>query len=157
MGQILLELPSDQGQVVSLRECLKHHFTTIILDGPSKWNCPRCKQAQRTQRSTHVWSLPPVLVICLKRFAHKNGEFVKNNVEVDFDINNLDMSAYIHKNAYTTLDQKPIYQLYAITASYFHWNALIFELNVLESRRSIEQRALYFQNLQPEKQTVAQI
>ncbi|KAI6189866.1 Ubiquitin carboxyl-terminal hydrolase [Aphelenchoides bicaudatus] len=108
-----LELPLNNGPYCSLKECLKFTFGDDALDGQHKWKCPTCKCPQRTLKSNKIWSLPPVLVICLKRFAMENGDFVKNNINVDFTINDLNMLPYIHKDA--GLEIQPRYQLYAMT------------------------------------------
>lgn len=46
----------------------------------------------------------------------ENGNFVKNNINVDFNINDLNMTPYIHKSA--NLNMQPHYQLYAMTVCY---------------------------------------
>lgn len=43
-----------------------------------------------------IWKLPSILIICLKRFKHKNNSQVtKINDLVTFPINNLDLTPYI--------------------------------------------------------------
>lgn len=46
----------------------------------------------------------------------KNGNFVKNDINVDFDIKNLDLAPYLQKNAPIKL--QPCYQLYAMIVSF---------------------------------------
>lgn len=52
----------------------------------------------------------------MKRFSFDGGEFIKNEIDVGFDINNLDMSSYVHEEAPR---QNPIYSLYAVTVCLF--------------------------------------
>ena len=88
-----------------------------MLDGDQRWNCPACRCAQPTRRSTRVWKLPPIVVICLTRSSMRTAELIKNNVYVDFDINNFDMSKYLHEASLAAFTHHTNYQLYAVTVS----------------------------------------
>ncbi|CAD5231431.1 unnamed protein product [Bursaphelenchus xylophilus] len=109
--QVMLELP--MGSSCNLSECLRSHFRDSILDGSSAWNCPKCSRKQRARLQQKIWTLPPALVILLKRFRQNpDGSFEKNTIAVDFDIQNLDLSPYLHEKA---SKQNSKYRLYAIT------------------------------------------
>lgn len=82
------------------------------MDGQSCWKCPKCKIPQVAGRSTRIWTLPSILIIHMKRFSFDGGEFIKNEIDVGFDINSLNMSGYVHEDA---LRQNSIYSLYAVT------------------------------------------
>uniref|UniRef100_A0A915CU86 ubiquitinyl hydrolase 1 n=1 Tax=Ditylenchus dipsaci TaxID=166011 RepID=A0A915CU86_9BILA len=97
MSQISVELPSHAVQkYINLNECLQRHFADVLLDGQSKWNCPRCKSLKWLEG----------------RFSLEGGEYIKNEIEVGFDIAKLDMSNYVHEKAPM---QNPFYSLYAVT------------------------------------------
>jgi len=49
----------------------------------------------------------------MKRFSFEAGEFVKNEVEVGFDIGNLSMAQFVHEQAPKQLSAN--YSLYAVT------------------------------------------
>lgn len=98
----------------SLADCLRSHFSETRLDGDCRWNCPKCKQARPAVRRTHLWSLPPVLVIHLKRFSLSNGEYVKNTAAVAFEKSNFRPSEYFHPAAPRT-NSAGSYRLYAVT------------------------------------------
>lgn len=51
----------------------------------------------------------------MKRFSPDRGEFVKNEIEVGYDISNLDMSRFLHEKAPKS---KSIYTLYAVTVRF---------------------------------------
>ncbi|KAI1722851.1 ubiquitin carboxyl-terminal hydrolase domain-containing protein [Ditylenchus destructor] len=113
MNQISVELPSASAQrYVTLNECLQRHFADVLLDGQSCWNCPQCKAPRVAGRSTKIWMLPRILVVHMKRFSLEGGDYVKNEIDVSFDIAQLDMSRYMHEKAPY---QKAEYSLYAVT------------------------------------------
>ncbi|VDL71704.1 unnamed protein product [Nippostrongylus brasiliensis] len=108
---ITVELPVHASRT-SLHQCLSSHFSQTTLDGDSRWNCPRCRAPKRASRLTKLWSLPPVVVVHLKRFSMENGDYAKNTMPVDFDPGRLDLSDYLHENSPESAGP---YRLYAIT------------------------------------------
>ncbi|CAI2352627.1 unnamed protein product [Caenorhabditis sp. 36 PRJEB53466] len=96
----------------TLDSCLKSHFSETVLDGDSRWNCPKCKTPRASTRRSKLWSLPKVLVIHLKRFALFNGDFEKNSAAVTFDPQRFDVRPYLHESA---APDRPYYKLYATT------------------------------------------
>uniref|UniRef100_A0A1I7XN32 Ubiquitin carboxyl-terminal hydrolase n=1 Tax=Heterorhabditis bacteriophora TaxID=37862 RepID=A0A1I7XN32_HETBA len=82
------------------------------LDGDCRWNCPRCRSPQPAIRRTKLWTLPPVLVVHLKRFSMENGEYAKNTMNVEFDPALLDVSQHLHQRSQASLEG---YRLYAVT------------------------------------------
>uniref|UniRef100_A0A0K0DEP3 ubiquitinyl hydrolase 1 n=1 Tax=Angiostrongylus cantonensis TaxID=6313 RepID=A0A0K0DEP3_ANGCA len=108
---ITVELPMHTSRT-SLQQCLSSHFSQTTLDGDSRWNCPRCRAPKRASRLTKLWSLPPVVVVHLKRFSIENGDYAKNTMPVDFDPTRLDLSEYLHENS---PESSETYKLYAVT------------------------------------------
>uniref|UniRef100_A0A914W4D3 Ubiquitin carboxyl-terminal hydrolase n=1 Tax=Plectus sambesii TaxID=2011161 RepID=A0A914W4D3_9BILA len=108
---LTLELPDNRRQV-SLSDSLRQHFAREILDGSSRWHCPRCRQMQVATKQTSIWRLPNLLVIHLKRFSPTATGWVKNEVAVDFPVNYLDLTDLMHPDT----DAPPAtYSLYAVT------------------------------------------
>uniref|UniRef100_A0A8R1HQZ5 Ubiquitin carboxyl-terminal hydrolase n=1 Tax=Caenorhabditis japonica TaxID=281687 RepID=A0A8R1HQZ5_CAEJA len=107
---ISVELTSTS--TCTLDSCLRSHFSETILDGDSRWNCPKCRQPRLSTRSSKLWALPSIMIIHLKRFALSNGEFEKNLAAVTFDPNRLDARPYLHESA---AQEKATYRLYATT------------------------------------------
>ncbi|KAL3117143.1 hypothetical protein niasHT_007546 [Heterodera trifolii] len=109
VNQISVELPTNIG-CLKLKDCLGAHFSLTNLEAP--WDCPKCKSKQPATRSTKIWRVPKVLIVHLKRFSQNNGNFVKNEAAVTFDVNELDLSPYVH-------EKSPLFNatfsLYAIT------------------------------------------
>uniref|UniRef100_A0A915LUI1 Peptidase C19 ubiquitin carboxyl-terminal hydrolase domain-containing protein n=1 Tax=Meloidogyne javanica TaxID=6303 RepID=A0A915LUI1_MELJA len=58
-------------------------------------SCIRCAKSQLPARA-YLWNLPPILIIHLGRW-NSNGE--KNERFVDFPMENLDISSYLHPDA----------------------------------------------------------
>ncbi|CAD5231432.1 unnamed protein product [Bursaphelenchus xylophilus] len=111
LNQIMLELPS--GSECHINGCLEEHFKDTFLEGNNPWNCPTCNQPRRAKRSSKLWSLPPVIIINLKRFAmNQEGRFEKKAIDVNFDLNTLDLSQFLHPDAQK---QNAEYRLYAVT------------------------------------------
>ncbi|KAL6740991.1 hypothetical protein Aduo_014290 [Ancylostoma duodenale] len=108
---ITVELPVHASRT-SLQQCLSSHFSQTTLDGDCRWNCPRCRAPKRASRLTKLWSLPPVVVVHLKRFSMENGDYAKNTMPVDFDPSRLDLSEYLHQNS---PENPEPYRLYAVT------------------------------------------
>jgi ubiquitin carboxyl-terminal hydrolase 8 len=111
-NKILNNLPSWQCQLslplpqktknnlnVELIDCIKEYmsgFNYVDTDGTYDTSI---KKKQELTRSIYFWNLPNILVIVLQRFVNNN----KNNILVNFPINNLDLSNYVvgyNKNSF---------------------------------------------------------
>ncbi|KAI1731508.1 ubiquitin carboxyl-terminal hydrolase domain-containing protein [Ditylenchus destructor] len=113
MNQISVELPSAATQSqTTLKECMQRHFSDVVLEGQSCWKCPKCRGPRVANRSIKIWQLPSILIVHMKRFSLEGGDYVKNEIDVSFDISDLDMSAYIHDKAPKQISR---YALYAVT------------------------------------------
>ncbi|CEF68436.1 Ubiquitin carboxyl-terminal hydrolase 21 [Strongyloides ratti] len=107
--QISVELPI-QPQSTKLSECLSNHFSVETLnDG---WKCPKCDTIRKSTKTQRIWELPEILVIHKKRFAYVSGCCDKNNVFVDFDINNFNVSSFVHEE--NVKNVRYLYDLYAV-------------------------------------------
>ena len=71
----------------------------------------------------------------MKRFSLEGGDYVKNEMDVSFDILDLDMSAYIHDKA---PKQSARYTLYAVTVRFLKCSKVRLYVRIifLESRWS---------------------
>uniref|UniRef100_A0A914LSC9 ubiquitinyl hydrolase 1 n=1 Tax=Meloidogyne incognita TaxID=6306 RepID=A0A914LSC9_MELIC len=76
---------------LSLLGCLERYFQTWTTNE----SCIRCAKSQLPARA-YLWNLPPILIIHLGRW-NSNGE--KNERFVDFPMENLDISSYLHPDA----------------------------------------------------------
>ena len=118
------------GDHLSLEKCLLSHSTE---EHGQTWYCNRCKEMQDDAKKTLQFSsthLPSVLVLTLKRFAHRDmssvygsrgvGHTEKLDGDVDFPLDGLDLSPYCHspdgQDSWTTNDA--IYDLFAVCNHY---------------------------------------
>lgn len=91
----------------SLIDCFNLYVEGETLDGENAWYNEETKQKENIKKQISFWSFPNILVIDLKRFNHRNQ---KNQILVDFPLDNLDLSGYVigyKKKSY-------IYELYGV-------------------------------------------
>ncbi|GCC34897.1 ubiquitin carboxyl-terminal hydrolase 15-like isoform X1 [Chiloscyllium punctatum] len=80
---------------VKLKDCIELFTTKEKLGAEDPWYCPNCKQHQQATKKLDLWSLPPVLVVHLKRFSYSRYWRDKLDTLVDFPISDLDMSEFL--------------------------------------------------------------
>ena len=85
-----LPIPPDN-KSPSLIDCFNHYVVGEVLDGDNCWIDDN-KQRVDVRKRLQFWSFPNILVIDFKRF---NARFQKNQILIDFPINNLDLSPYV--------------------------------------------------------------
>jgi ubiquitin C-terminal hydrolase len=70
---------------ITIDECMKLFTTEEELTERNLWYCPRCKTHVRATKQMHVWKLPNILIIQLKRFKQNEHSSLrrKNDVMVD--------------------------------------------------------------------------
>lgn len=92
----VIELPLPQGnEVLTLSDLLGKLAKEDLVEG-FEWDCPTCLQKRQVRKSTKIYKLPPVLVICYKRFYMFQGKSRKNNSLVNLKINGEDLSRFEH-------------------------------------------------------------
>ncbi|KAH0520379.1 Ubiquitin carboxyl-terminal hydrolase 15 [Microtus ochrogaster] len=80
---------------VKLKDCIELFTTKEKLGAEDPWYCPNCKEHQQATKKLDLWSLPPVLVVHLKRFSYSRYMRDKLDTLVDFPISDLDMSEFL--------------------------------------------------------------
>tara|TARA_B110000977_G_C11015579_1_gene469328 strand:- start:9 stop:1082 length:1074 start_codon:yes stop_codon:yes gene_type:complete len=91
----------------TLEKCIELYTTTEKMDGDNMIKNDKTGKKEVCEKNIMFWSLPEILVITLKRFDNNNR---KNQIFIDFPLENLDMRKYIEgydKDSY-------IYDLYGI-------------------------------------------
>ncbi|ELP84729.1 hypothetical protein EIN_174040 [Entamoeba invadens IP1] len=102
----------DEGDPVSLEECIEAFQEEEKLDGDNKAYCSGCKQHQPAHKKMDLWCANKVLVIHLKRFGNASGSFRdKVNTLVNFPIEGLDLTKYIKADQ----KERKIYDLVAVS------------------------------------------
>ncbi|XP_049622696.1 ubiquitin carboxyl-terminal hydrolase 15-like [Suncus etruscus] len=80
---------------VELKDCIELFTTKEMLGAENHWYCSNCKENQQVTKKLDLWSLPPVLVIHLKRFSYSEHTREKLDILVDFPKSDLDMSEFL--------------------------------------------------------------
>lgn len=105
------ESASDQKKNIHLRDCLRLFTVKETLSKDDAWYCPTCKDFVQASKKFDLWKLPEILVIHLKRFSYDRYWRDKLDVLVEFPVNGLDLTEYVH----CPDEPQPLYDLYAIS------------------------------------------
>lgn len=103
---INLSIPENNKQP-SLIDCFDLYVEGEILENENAWFNEETKSKQNVKKKISYWSLPNILVVDMKRFNSRN---IKNQILVDFPLENLNLSKYVigyKKDSY-------VYDLYGI-------------------------------------------
>uniref|UniRef100_A0A8C3ELA4 Ubiquitin carboxyl-terminal hydrolase n=1 Tax=Corvus moneduloides TaxID=1196302 RepID=A0A8C3ELA4_CORMO len=92
---LLVEYKPPKKPFVKLKDCIELFTTKEKLGAEDPWYCPNCKEHQQATKKLDLWSLPPVLVVHLKRFSYSRYMRDKLDTLVDFPISDLDMSEFL--------------------------------------------------------------
>lgn len=92
----VLELPLPNKAKASLRRCFEEYCHTEDLADP--WGCPKCKAKKSATKTLRVWRLPPILIICFKRFAEQTA---KNECLVSINLAGENLEASLASGAKT--------------------------------------------------------
>lgn len=87
----------SQTEPIDLDACLKAFTKVEVLPDTDKWLCPKCKKNKFANKELHLWKLPSILIVHLKRFVHvdgTNGKFVKSHKIVNFPLRDFDPWMY---------------------------------------------------------------
>ena len=76
----------------TLIDCFNCYVEGEILQGENSWFNEETKERINIKKKILFWSLPNILVIDFKRF---NNNFQKNQIYIDFPLDDLDLSDYI--------------------------------------------------------------
>jgi ubiquitin C-terminal hydrolase len=86
-----LPIPSDN-KSPTLIDCFNHYVLGEVMEGENGWFNDKTKEKMDIRKKIQFWSFPNILVIDLKRF---NQRFQKNQILVNFPLDNLDLSPYV--------------------------------------------------------------
>jgi ubiquitin C-terminal hydrolase len=101
-----LPIPRDN-KSPSIYDCFNTYVEGETLDGENAWFNEKTNEKQNVKRRIRFWSFPNILVIDFKRFNNKNQ---KNQIPIDFPLENLDLSSYVVGYNSTSY----VYDLYGI-------------------------------------------
>ncbi|XP_062238678.1 ubiquitin carboxyl-terminal hydrolase 15-like isoform X2 [Platichthys flesus] len=90
-----MEYKPQKKAFFKLKDCIELFTTKEKLGAEDPWYCPNCKQHQQATKKLDLWSLPPVLVVHLKRFSYSRYMRDKLDSLVEFPLRDLDMSEFL--------------------------------------------------------------
>jgi len=82
-------------EIMTLEKCLKKFCKEEQLGEGDEWYCPKCKEHVLAKKKMEFFYLPKILIICFKRFVKDSFYWEKNDDEVKFPINDLDMKDFV--------------------------------------------------------------
>jgi ubiquitin C-terminal hydrolase len=87
---------------VNIYDCLDAFRTEEKLEKDNSWYCSTCKEHQEANKKLDIYKPPNILIIQFKRFKIKTYNMImgmlsnkKNDIEIDFPIDDLDISKYV--------------------------------------------------------------
>ena len=97
-----IEIPEKEEQnteqdsgIITLKKCLKLFTSEEKLKKDDEWYCPKCKNHVLANKKMELYYTPKILVICFKRFTKHYTYWEKNDEDIIFPINNLDLKEFI--------------------------------------------------------------
>jgi len=105
----VIELPVTD--CTDIEEALFKFVSPETLDNDNRWRCDHCKELANAKKQITFWRLPEIMIVTLKRFnLHPTGRGYKLQHQVDFPLDDLDMSPYMSEYK----DGEYRYELYAV-------------------------------------------
>lgn len=77
--------------------------TAEELEAEDSWFCSKCKRHVQASKKLDLWAVPEVLVVHLKRFFFTRARRDKLDVQVDFPLENWDLSDVLPRQQVTPL------------------------------------------------------
>ncbi|XP_038852219.1 ubiquitin carboxyl-terminal hydrolase 15-like isoform X2 [Salvelinus namaycush] len=90
-----MEYKPQKKAFFKLKDCIELFTTKEKLGAEDPWYCPNCKEHQQATKKLDLWSLPPVLVVHLKRFSYSRYMRDKLDSQVDFPLGDMEMSEFL--------------------------------------------------------------
>lgn len=85
-----------KAEACSIRDCFRLLEETEILEEENQWYCAKCQAFVDARKSLQLYRLPPVLVICLKRFKSNGRLFLsKNDAVVAFEARGFSLEEFV--------------------------------------------------------------
>lgn len=102
------------GKTTTILESLEALTSDEVLDEDNTWNCEKCKESRKAKVQIKIKTLPPVLVIHLKRFkkTNKGTRNEKLDCKVDFPLQDLDLSRFTTEPQ--AAENRLTYKLFAV-------------------------------------------
>jgi ubiquitin carboxyl-terminal hydrolase 8 len=105
-------LPIDD-KSTSLDDCVAKYVAEDKLVGANQWYCSKCEKYVDATTQTEIWALPPILIVCLKRFRldEFTGEVLKIETALKYPVVGWDLSKVVQSKS----GGDTSYDLYAVS------------------------------------------
>lgn len=90
----LIDLPIPSKPKATLKQCFEEFCKEEDL--ADLWHCPQCKTNRKARKSLKIWRLPPILILCFKRFDQDGS---KNECLVSVSLAGEDLESSLAPNA----------------------------------------------------------
>jgi|EP00505_MAST-04D_sp_SCG-Rhode-Island_P000699 ubiquitin carboxyl-terminal hydrolase 8 len=99
-------------EALTLDDCLREFTAEEDLTKDDQWYCPKCKDFRDAKKKFDLWKVPPVLLVCLKRFEYsEDGRRRKIEREINFPV---DQPWSLSDHVKSPQREKPSYTLFAV-------------------------------------------
>jgi ubiquitin C-terminal hydrolase len=92
VADLMKTAKASRVDALKLGTCLDAFSAGEQLSNMDTWYCPKCKDTVQAFKKMDLWSVPPVLVLHLKRFQSDDGYKIETPVQFD---EFLDMSPHV--------------------------------------------------------------
>jgi len=118
LGKLLDHAGQGRGQSststpIDLDRCFRLFTETDKLPASDAWYCNRCKEHREAHKTMGFWTLPPILVLQLKRFTYNEYSRDRLDIPVSFPLEGLDLGMHCSCPTARSLDQ--IFDLAAVS------------------------------------------
>ena len=85
----------EEDKKLTLESCFKYYIKEENLNIDNEWTCLQCNKKVKAKKNIELYYLPKIFIICLNRFIKNDENWEKNEKEVEFKIENMDMKDYM--------------------------------------------------------------
>lgn len=98
----------------SIDDCLDLFCAAEVLAGENQWYCSKCKRHVDATKKFDLWTLPPILIVHLKRFKFtRSGRKKKIDRQLKYPLEGWNLSRSMKSNHGSA--EKDSYDLYAVS------------------------------------------
>ena len=104
----------DNDDDITLKKCFQLFEKEEKLKKGDEWYCPKCKNNVLPYKKMELYYTPKILIICFKRFIKDSYFWERNDENISFPINNLDLKEFIVGSD----KDHSVYDLFAVSQHY---------------------------------------
>jgi ubiquitin C-terminal hydrolase len=104
-------------KVITVKDCIDKYCQKEQLEDTEMWYCNKCQKHVRAWKQFHLYRLPPILIVHLKRFHYSSSTHRRDKIGafVDFPLKGLDLSDLV---SHWKDGERPVYDCYAVSNHY---------------------------------------